>query len=172
MNSAYNDKKYICIVGNILNNKKFRKIEEFDHHGISRLNHSVRVSYYSYKLSRLLGLDYRKTARAGLLHDFFLLNNETGKEKLKSVFTHSKEAVKNADSCFILSDLECDIIKTHMFPLASPQPPKYAEGWIVSLVDKAISLGEFTASYSNNFSLKFKNATIITALFLCQVIFK
>ena len=44
-----NDTMYIEIVNNILNNDEFNKIKEIEHHGISRLDHSLKVSYYSYK---------------------------------------------------------------------------------------------------------------------------
>ena len=55
------------IVGNILDNEEFNQIKRIEHHGTTRFEHSVRVSYYSYKISKLLHLDYVETARAGLL---------------------------------------------------------------------------------------------------------
>ena len=90
MNYILNDEEYIGIVKNILENDNFKKIDNLSHHGTSRLNHSLRVSYFSYKLSKLLHLDKRKVARAGLLHDFFLTNITDNKTKLVSVFKHSK----------------------------------------------------------------------------------
>ena len=52
------------------------KMSEITHHGLDRKSHSIRVSYYSYKISKALGLDYKSTARAGLIHDFFFENNQ------------------------------------------------------------------------------------------------
>lgn len=170
MDFIYNDKEYINIVKDILNNPEFLKIDGLVHHGLSRLDHSLRVSYFSYKIAKLLKLDIRKTARAGLLHDFFLTNNKNCKEKMKSLFVHSKYAVQNADEHFILSDKERDIIISHMFPIASWNPPKYMESWIVSTVDKMVGSYEFTYSYSNGVKLKFRNATVVLALFISNLI--
>ena len=60
------------IVNHILNNEEFLKIKKIEHHGISRYEHSMKVSYYSYKIAKALRLDYEQVARGGLLHDFFL----------------------------------------------------------------------------------------------------
>ena len=67
-----NDDNYLSIVGNILSNEEFNKIKKVEHHGTTRFDHSLRVSYFSYKISKFIHLDYEATARAGLLHDFFL----------------------------------------------------------------------------------------------------
>lgn len=170
MGFIYNDKEYINIVNDILEDSEFRKIDGLVHHGLSRLDHSLKVSYFSYKVAKLLRLDVRKTARAGLLHDFFLSDNENMKDKITSLFAHSSKAVKNADERFILSDKEKDIIISHMFPIASPKPPKYMEGWVVSTVDKVVGTYEFAYTYSYGFKLKFRNASVLIALFVSQFI--
>ena len=70
------DDNYMNIVGNILDNEEFNQIKGIEHHGTTRFEHSVRVSYYSYKISKLLHLDYVETARAGLLHDLLVMKIE------------------------------------------------------------------------------------------------
>ncbi len=145
------DKQYNMIVNYILDDKEFNKIGLSYHHGTNRLTHSIKVSYYSYLVARKLGLDYETAATAGLLHDFFITSNEKGlKESTISVFNHAKIAANNAINQFGISDKERNIIETHMFPL-NPKPPKFVEGWIVTLVDKAVGLCEF--------GVKFKYAT-------------
>ena len=145
-----NDTKYIEIVGNILNNDEFNKIDEIEHHGISRLDHSLKVSYYSYKIAKALKLNYYNVARGGLLHDFFLCdNNRSDKEKFVDTFTHPKRALKKASETFELNDMEKDIIVTHMFPFYT-SIPKYSESWLVDLTDKVIGAYEFFCQYSNN----------------------
>lgn len=166
MNFITEDEEYINIVKNILENDDFKKIDGLIHHGISRLDHSLRVSYFSYKISKFLKLDTRKVARAGLLHDFFLTDIKDNKTKIISVFKHSKEAVDNADSSFVISELEKDIIASHMFPVLPIVVPKYAESWVVNIVDKSVAIYEFANSYSNTFKLRFRNAVVIMALFL------
>ena len=98
-------------------------------------------------------LNYKEVARAGLLHDFFLSENNTNKDKMKSMFVHSKKSLKNSESLFYLTDREKDIIYTHMFPLNVARVPKYMESWIVSLVDKCVAIYEFSCTFRRNIFL-------------------
>lgn len=141
------DKEYLNIVNDILNNEEFNKIDEIEHHGITRKEHSLKVSYYSYKLAKILKLNYNDVARGGLLHDFFISNNDrTDKEKLFDTFTHPKKAVLKASEIFDINDLEKDIIIGHMFPFYK-SVPKYGESWIVNLTDKVIGSYELFCQY-------------------------
>lgn len=152
MNEINNDNKYLNIVNHILDNEEFNKIKYIEHHGISRYDHSLKVSYYSYKIAKLLKLDYRETARGGLLHDFFLSNEERdAKERFISTFIHPKKAVKNSVEFFNINEKEVDIIKAHMFPV-NITLPKYAESWVVNLVDKAVAITEFSKKFGYKFS--------------------
>ena len=106
--------------------------------------------------------DQRVCAIAGLLHDFYPLawqyNEDLAKlddgkymERLKRKeplfkkhgFTHGDEAAINYVKYFPeLEDKKItDCIRTHMFPLTI-RPPKYKEGLIITLVDKANSVHE------------------------------
>lgn len=143
MNKNIKDDKYLNIICDILDNQEFNKLDMISHHGISRLEHSLRVSYYSYRITKLLRLNYKVTARAGLLHDFFISDIERNmKDRFLSTFTHPKYAVLNASKCFEIDDLGKNIIESHMFPIYKSLP-KYAESWIVSIVDKIAAIYEF-----------------------------
>ena len=167
MNKKYkNNIEYTNIINNIINNDEFQKISDCSHHGITRLEHSLRVSYFSYKTSKFLHLNARETARAGLLHDFFVTENMSEKEKIVSCFKHPKKALKNADDIFILSDMERDIIYSHMFPLIITRPPKYLESWLVSVVDKIVAIYEFSSSYSKILLCKSQYLSLIAMLLL------
>lgn len=147
MLSIDKDENYIWIVEHILQNNEFKSLDDIEHHGTSRFAHSLRVSYYSYKICKFLHLDYENVARAGLLHDFFFSSDDrTMKEKFLSVFTHPKKSVANAKRVFEINEKEEDIIKSHMFPLYTAIP-KYAESWIVSLVDKTVASYEFAIQF-------------------------
>ena len=149
MKSIENDVEYLQIVDTILNHKAFNKMKLIEHHGISRYDHSLKVSYYAYKLAKMLKLDYIDVARGGLLHDFFFSNEDrTQKEKMLSTFVHPKYAKENAITYFHVNSKEQDIIRTHMFPI-NVAIPKYAESWIVSLVDKIVALQEFSKKYGH-----------------------
>ena len=143
----------MSIVNNILDNKEFLKIKKIEHHGISRYDHSLKVSYYSYKIAKFLYLDYEQTAVGGLLHDFFLSpEDRTQSDRLKSVFTHPKQAVSMAKNYFNLTTKEEDMIRSHMFPI-NLSIPKYAESWIVSMVDKCVATNELALKF--RFKLKY-----------------
>ena len=90
-------------------------------------------------VDRVESIDYKDVARGGLLHDFYIneiRNCEKIKDKILLFSTkHPTEAVENASRNFELSDKEINIIQSHMFPV-DYRIPKYAESWIVSLVDK------------------------------------
>lgn len=143
MKNIDKDIEYREIVNHILNDEKFNEIKKIEHHGISRFDHSLKVSYYSYKISKFLKLDSEEVARGGLLHDFFLSDEDrTMKDRFISTFVHPKKAVINAEKEFSISDKERDIIRTHMFPV-NLSLPKYTESWLVNVVDKCVGFNEF-----------------------------
>lgn len=136
----YQDSEFCRIIKRLLDNSNFDETKRMTHHGITRYEHSMRVAYYSYRITKFLGLDYKETAEAALLHDFFLdeVNNKNQVLRLRQ---HPKYAVENAKKYFELSEKQEDIIKTHMFPVTFT-PPKYLESWIVDLVDDVASVYE------------------------------
>lgn len=164
LDSIYNDWEYISIINDILNDEQFLKIKNCKHHGTTRLEHSLRVSYYSYLITKKCKLDYIKTARAGLLHDFFVSEDLSPKKRHFSVIFHPYKSLENACGHFELSDLEKDIIINHMFPTLPHKVPKYMESWIVSFVDKMIAIYEFYSSYGKSFAYKLSNMYILLLL--------
>jgi len=161
-----NDNLYQDIINDIMSNKKFKKLNECVHHGTTRLEHSMRVSYYSYKITKKLKLNYIETARGGLLHDFFLNDDLTYKKQKLSMFFHPYPALENAKKNFKTTPLEEDIIINHMFPTLPHKIPKSLESWIVSMVDKAIAVYEFYESYGKTVVYKLPNLYIILLLLL------
>ena len=149
------DYEYMSIVDDILSNEEFGKLKDIRHHEQTRLKHSLKVSYYAYKTAKKMKLSYKEVARAGLLHDFYLgqVNEQkTFKDKVLLFTTkHPNEAVMNSKKYFDLTDKEIDIIRSHMFPV-DIKIPKYAESWIVSVVDKVVSFKEFGCKFSNKLS--------------------
>lgn len=149
MNNINNDTAFNSIVSDILDNHEFNKIKNIEHHGTTRYIHSLKVSYLSYRLAKILGLNYQEVARGGLLHDFFLSDeNRTKKDRVISTFVHPGKAVIKASENFVISKKEEDIIKSHMFPI-NPNVPKFAESWLVSIVDKTIGAFEFAQKYKH-----------------------
>lgn len=158
MTKYNNDQEYLSIIDKIINNDKFKEMNTIKHHNTTRLNHMLKVSYYSYKIAKTLKLDYEDVAIGGLLHDFYMdkiSECDSVKDKIKLFsIKHPKDAVNNAKQFFDLSEKEINIIETHMFPI-DYKLPKYAESWVVNLVDKVLSIGEVSSKFSYKFTYIF-----------------
>lgn len=143
------DVDYYNTVKDILENPEFIKRKDYKHHGnISVYSHCLAVSYNSYRVCRFLGLDKESVAIGGLLHDFYYKpwqeNNIKKSFFKKHGFVHAKEALENSQIYFptLMNKKVENIIKRHMFPL-NIVPPRYTESWIVTMVDKYVSLEVF-----------------------------
>ena len=143
-NEWRNDKEYVAIVADLLRQPAVQKLAEYtQHHHSDRLQHSIAVSYDSYRIAKRLHLDYVSTARAGLLHDLFYYDWRTTKFDLGThAFIHPRVALRNAEKLTRLNSKEKDIILKHMFG-ATLAVPKYAESLNVSLVDDYEAEQEF-----------------------------
>ncbi len=160
------DKKYNEIVKNIVRDKEVKKMANITHHGITRLEHSLKVSYKSYKIAKKLDFDYVAVARAGLLHDFYLDGDERKKsKKFTDTFTHPKKALKTSKKNFDLNKKEENIIVSHMFPIY-PKIPKYKESFLVSTVDKAIGMKEIFINIKNIFKYRINYSFLLILMFL------
>ena len=139
-----NDAQYVAIVQDLLAQPAVQKLANYtQHHHSNRLRHSIAVSYDSYRIAKRMHLDYRSTARAGLLHDLFYYDWRTTKFDLGShAFIHPRVALRNAEKITDLNDKERDIILKHMFG-ATLAVPKYLESLIVSIVDDYEAEHEF-----------------------------
>lgn len=134
------NKEYLQIVENIFENKSFNQLKnERHHHNSNRFNHSVDVSYKTYKICKKLNLDYKSATRAALLHDFFFDEEFTTKKEM--MLKHPKLAVQNASKITTLNKKEINIIESHMYPI-SGKIPRYKESVIVDLVDDYVSVKE------------------------------
>jgi len=108
-------------------------------------DHSLRVSFDAFCIAKKYKLDYKSVAIAGLLHDFYdkPWQEITEKKPLLQMhgFTHAKEALDNSKKYFghLMNERVENSILRHMFPL-NKILPKYKEGWLIVLVDKADSM--------------------------------
>jgi len=138
-----NLEEYYKNVQDIISHEKFTMMDEFIQHGnITCLEHCLYVSYVSFRVSKFFRFNKRETARAGLLHDFFLYDwhGEKPYDGLHG-FYHAGIALENARKYFHLNDIEEDIIGKHMWPL-NLSLPKYKESVVVILSDRYCTLME------------------------------
>ena len=162
------DKEYKKIVKDIFRNVEFKKLYNIEHHGISRMEHSIKISYYSYWIAKKLGMDYISVARGGLLHDFYLDGDErNSKRKFLDTFIHPRKALNTVINNFNVNEIEKDIIISHMFPIYV-KIPKYKESILVNLVDKVIGGKELLRGFSCKFQYKFNYSYIFMLLLITR----
>lgn len=143
------NEEYLNIVKEILDNAEFQKRKDYKHHEKrSVYAHSLMVSFKAYTVAKKIKIDYRAVAIGGLLHDFYYedwqKNNHKKKFFKKHGFVHAKEALDNSKKIFplLMNKKIENIILRHMFPL-NIIPPKYKEAWLVSIIDKKVSMEIF-----------------------------
>jgi uncharacterized protein len=139
MNKDY--KEFNSFIVDITNNEKFKELRKQPHHGITRYEHLMRTTFYTYKVCKFFHKkNIRDVVRATLLHDFYTDDELTG-NGAQRLGSHPLVALANATKYFELNDMQKDIIKSHMFP-CNLIVPKYKESWLVTTMDKVVSTYE------------------------------
>lgn len=162
MRTFYPNEEFNNLITPIISNSEYQKTKLCVHHGMNRYDHMVRVAYYSYKVTKFCHLNYKETTKAAVLHDFFL--DDYNDKKAKILVNHPETALKNSLKYFELTNLEQDIIKSHMFPVGK-RVPHYLEGWIVNLVD------DFACFYERSYVLKENMSVAFSMVFLLFLVF-
>ncbi|MHC5268080.1 HD domain-containing protein [Enterococcus sp. LJL98] len=152
------DAEYLSYIEDLLETEEVQSLSDFvQHYHSTRLDHSISVSYYSYKLAKRWNGDARSTARAGLLHDLFFYDWRTTKfDEGSHAYMHPRIAVANAEKITELSDLEKDIIVKHMWG-ATLAFPRYKESYIVTMVDKYCAIKEATGPMAVRLKSRWQN---------------
>ena len=164
--SYIDDKEYKRIVKEIIRNNEFKKMYYIEHHGISRWEHLIKISYRSYVIAKKLKMDYRSVARGALLHDFYLDGDERSKKrKFLDTFSHPKKALETSMNNFDINDMEKNIIVSHMFPIYL-SVPKYKESILVNTVDKVIGFREMVCEYTHKCRYRFNYLFVLGVLLL------
>ena len=135
---------FVSCVSDLLSTPQVQSMRGIPHHpGASCFEHSVFVAYTAFRLARRWGLDQRAAARGGLLHDLYLYDaRDHSQYEGSQCFAHPKAALENARAlCGTLSEVEENIIISHMWPLARRRP-RYKEAVVVNLADKLCATAE------------------------------
>ncbi len=143
--ARYTNKEFNEIINQYIIHPKFQQMKRYRHHGHSRYDHSLRVAYYTYKVTKALHLNYKQSTIAALLHDFFL-DEVIDEVSLNRMRHHPKFAAKNASKYFNIDYKQQSMIETHMFPVTA-KPPMYIEGWLLDMVDDGVAIYEKITSY-------------------------
>ena len=157
------DRNYLDCVQDLLEHDVMEVMHAYPHHGTyTCFEHSLAVSFRSYKLAKRFGLDARSAARGGLLHDLYLYDRYEA-VRVEHRFNHAQTALTNADRYFALTNIEEDIIKKHMWPL-NLAFPKYKESYIVTMMDKYSALVEFLQMDHQQLVEEFGQLTAVKAI--------
>ncbi len=135
------NQEFDTLIRDIVNNPNFRELDNEMHHGISRFGHSYRVAEGVYKLTKKLHFNYKEATRAALLHDFYFNYQLEENGEVKNLVEHPSMALLNASKYYELSDMQKNMIVSHMFPL-SKELPKYKESICITIVDKVVAVYE------------------------------
>lgn len=126
-------------------NTQFLKTKGFIQHGdVTVYEHCIMVMVKSCEIAYRLkaDVDYSKLIKGALLHDYFLYDwHDNDSSHRLHGFSHPRKAYENARRDTVLSELEGDIIRHHMFPLTII-PPQSKEAWIVCMADKICATKE------------------------------
>ena len=149
--------KYNQALKELKSNEHVKRMKQFKQHGSSNTYlHSVHVAETAQKMADRLHLNVHETdlARGAMLHDFFLYNfhdrhEETGLKALDHLKNHPSVSLVNADRLFHLTEIEKDIIHSHMWPFNIRRLPKYKESVLVCMADKYCSFLEFVQHYTH-----------------------
>mgnify|MGYP004652486735 FL=1 len=133
--------EFDSIINDIKNHPEFLKLKDEFHHGISRYEHSLRVSKMVYKMTKTLNLNYEGATRAALLHDFFFNADVKEYNAQKTLQIHPLYACLNASLYFKLDKMQENMIKSHMFPVFL-EMPKYKESLVLTIADKIVATHE------------------------------
>lgn len=150
------------IAQDIIKTDKFNQLKKESHHGLTRYIHVMRVSKFTYKITKFLHMDYVSATRAALLHDYYTSNDFDNITEIKKLNIHPMIASKNASHDFKLNAIEKNAIEAHMFPMGKTLP-KYKESWVLTAVDKTV------ATYEQS-KYKWKNAIAVYMIFIMNMI--
>lgn len=153
-----------------LNDPKIQRMKEIPmHRGSNCYEHSFKVAkkavHYALRFpSKKLSIE---TIMLGaILHDYYLYDWRKDRSKRKRhAVDHEFIASENASKDFGISPEVKRIIESHMWPINFKKYPKGREAKIVSLCDKAVTIGEVFSSKKHKANKRNKYLERISHLF-------
>ena len=137
------------------------------HRGSNCYEHSFKVAKKAIKHAiRKKNINYESVLLGAILHDYYLYDWRVDRSKLKGHGkNHPKIAINNAIKDFGINKEVEHIIRSHMWPLNMKDFPKSREARIVSLSDKAVTIGESLTSIKYKKKKREKYLKYISTLF-------
>src|SRR5574344_1549670 len=133
------DEEFDAYASPLLSQAEYQTMKNYRAHGqVSVYDHSLFVAERSYLYGKKhhLDLDYKSLVRGALLHDYYLYDwHKSHKGHRLHGFRHPAWSLHNAALRYHLNKIECNIIRSHMWPLTFFHFPHSKEAWIVSKMD-------------------------------------
>ncbi len=132
-----------------LNDEKILRMKDISmHRGSNCYLHSFKVAKKAIKKSlNRKDVNLEVVLLGAILHDYYLYDWRKDRSKLKKHGkNHPKIAIENAVKDFNISEDVKKVIKSHMWPLNIKDYPNSKEARIVSISDKAVTIGESLTS--------------------------
>ncbi len=143
---------YDCAIKKLLKDPRIRAMEKYAQHGDGNtLAHSLHVARTAGRLASRMRLRVHENelARGAMLHDFYLYSTHDMKMSAYQHGTrHAEQALKNASRHYDLTEIERDIIYSHMWPLNITHVPHCRESVLVTVADKYCAVVEFGRAFS------------------------
>ena len=132
-----------------LNDEKILRMKDISmHRGSNCYLHSFKVAKKAIKKSlNRKDINLEVVLLGAILHDYYLYDWRKDRSKFKKHGkNHPSVAINNAVKDFDISEEVKKVIKSHMWPINIKDYPKSKEAKIVSISDKAVTIGEFLTS--------------------------
>ena len=140
-----------------LNDEKILRMKNISmHRGSNCYEHSFKVAKKAIRKSiksAKKNLNLEVVLIGAILHDYYLYDWRQDRSRLKGhANNHPGIAIENAIRDFDISEEVKAVIKSHMWPINIRTFPNTKEARIVSLADKAVTIGESlsTKKYKQN----------------------
>lgn len=151
-----------------LHDEKILRMKEISmHRGSNCYEHSFKVAKKAIKKSlNRKGVNLEVVLLGAILHDYYLYDWRKDRSKLKKHGrNHPNIAIENAVKDFNISEEVKKVIKSHMWPLNIKDYPNSKEARIVSISDKAVTIGESLTSIKYKQKKREKYLSYISHLF-------
>lgn len=128
-----------------LKDEKILRMKDISmHRGSNCYLHSFKVAKKAIKKSlNRKDVNLEVVLLGAILHDYYLYDWRKDRTKLKKHGkNHPSVAINNAVKDFDISEEVKKVIKSHMWPINIKDYPKSKEAKIVSISDKAVTIGE------------------------------
>lgn len=151
-----------------LNDEKILRMKDISmHRGSNCYEHSFKVAKKAIKKSlNRKDVNLEVVLLGAILHDYYLYDWRKDRSKLKKHGkNHPEIAINNATKDFDISEDVKKVIKSHMWPINIKDYPKSKEAKIVSISDKAVTIGESFTSKKYKQKKRYKYLSYISHLF-------